>query len=73
MLSIFSSTHPVSPSPVLRDANADQSGIGQEHVSRQTAIVTVKKISCDRGLIENILVIEHHLPTALTCQNESSD
>src|SRR6185437_5242935 len=61
----------VSPSPIFRDANADQLRIRQEHVSCETAIVAIQKVSRNCGLIEYVFVIQHHLPTFLACKYES--
>ena len=36
-------------SPVLRDADADQLGIGQEYVGGEAAVVAVQEIAGDGG------------------------
>ena len=60
-----------SPLPILRDANADQLRIGQEDVGRQSAVIAVQESAGDRRLVEDILVIEHHLPAGLTSENDA--
>src|SRR6185437_16184221 len=58
------------PSPVLRDANADQFRISQEDIGRKSAVVAVQEIAGDRGRIKDIFVIEHHLPTILVGEDQ---
>src|SRR6185437_8312211 len=60
----------VPPSPVLRDANADQPRIGCEHICGQPAIVTVEERACYISGVEHVLVVEHHLPAPLVCQDQ---
>ena len=57
------------PLPVLRNANADQLGIGQEDVGRKSC-VAVQEVAGNRGGVEYILVIEHHLPAVLVGENQ---
>ena len=59
-----------SPLPVLRDANADQFRIGQEHIGRQPAVVAVQEVAGDGRRVEHILVVEHHLPAILIGEDQ---
>src|SRR6185437_7111945 len=59
-----------SPLPILRHADADQLGIGEEDVGRQPRVIAVEERAGYRGRIENILVEQHHLPTRLACQDQ---
>ena len=58
------------PLPVLRDADADQFRIGQEHIGRQSAVVAVQEVAGDRRRVEDVLVIEHHLPAVLVGEDQ---
>src|SRR5580692_10677374 len=70
LLRAFISSLIGSPLPILRDADADQFRIGQEDVGRQSRVVAVEERSSDRRNVEDILVIEHHLPAVLVGENE---
>jgi len=60
----------VFPLPVLRDTDADQLRIGQKHVGGQTGIIAVQEIASNRRRVEDVLVVEHHLPTVLVGEDQ---
>src|SRR6185437_14441677 len=59
-----------SPLPILRDADADQLGIGEKDVGRQSRVVAVQERSGDGRFVEDIFVVEHHLPTVLVGEDQ---
>src|SRR6185437_12674345 len=63
-------THCISPSPVLRDAHAEQAWVCQEDVRREPRIVTVQEVPGDGGGIEDVLQVTHHLPAILVGKDE---
>ena len=67
---VFINSLIASPLPVLRDANADQLRIGQEHIGRQAAVVAVQEVAGDGRRVEDVLVIEHHLPAVLVGEDQ---
>ena len=69
-LHVFVSSLIVFPLPILRDANADQFGIGQEDIGRQPAVIAVQEGAGDRGRVEYVLVVEHHLPAVLVGEDQ---
>ena len=63
-------THRFPLLPILRDADADQLGIGQEHIGCQAAIVAVQEVAGDRSRVEHVFVVEHHLPAVLVGEDQ---
>ena len=62
--------HSCFPLPVFRDADADQLRIGQKDVGRQTGTVAVQEIAGNRRDVEDVLVVEHHLPAVLVGEDQ---